>query len=131
MSEHVDEDEFVETPTAFPGLKVVRVYKETVEKVKKGHPEIFLREDGEGLILKAVSQPTSVQVKTHSTDNDTFVMVSKDINHKGNPLYIPVKEVEQNSGRVITAYFRRRALTGHTVLWEQKAELSGNGKRDG
>jgi hypothetical protein len=91
------------TTSVVPALTEVRFYDETVEKIRLGHPEVPIALPSmHEAIAKAVKDPTQVE----QSRLDAFVFVdATTTNASGDPLKVPVKVVEDTSGRVSTAYF--------------------------
>lgn len=80
-----------------------RLYDETVEKVKAGHPEVPAELPS---IIEAVT--TAVENPTHveRSYDDSYVFVDKGTtNASGDPMRVPVKVVEGTSTRIKSFYF--------------------------
>jgi hypothetical protein len=91
-------------PTSvIPALTSVRLYGETVEKVRVDHPEVpVLLPCVMTAIERTIENPTHVE----KSYNNSYVFQDADSQNKsGDPLRVAVKIIDGTSGRVKSFYF--------------------------
>ena len=97
-------EEFIRIMTAvIAELAEVRLYGETVDKVRFGHPEVPAHLPSVvAAVANAVTNPSFVE----RIDDENYVYVdTRTTNASGDPLRVPVKRIEGTSGRVKSFYF--------------------------
>jgi hypothetical protein len=94
----------------------VRLYQDTVEKIKDRHPEVPIELPSiMEAVGKAVISPTHIE-QSHS---GTYVYVDREsTNAAGDPLRVPVKPVIGTSCRVQSAYFASTSASP-TIIWRK------------
>lgn len=101
-----------------PRFTEVRLYDETVEHVREGHPEVPLELPCvQTAVENAISNPTHVE---NSHANSVVFVDAHTTNRSGDPLRVPVKGIaDTTSGRVKSVYF---ASTSSLVdpIWRRK-----------
>jgi hypothetical protein len=110
-------DEFkIIKSTVIDGLEEVRLYDETVDKIRRNHPEVPIELPSlHAAVENAIIQPTHVE----SSHEGSYVFVdSETTNRSGDPLRVPVKPLGSGSGRVRTAYFASTAT--RPIIWRRK-----------
>ena len=114
-SESSDSDYLRVASTAVPGISEVRLYRDTWEHIRKGHPEV--EAVGEEGVLQTVQSPSQIFV-SHSSPDKGYVFTCDYVTYMDNPLFVPVMRVEGSSARIATAYFRSNPYPGD-LLWER------------
>lgn len=99
-----------------PQVSVVRLYEETITKVKTGHPEVPITLPSmEDAVENAVKNPTHVE-KSYS--NSYVYVDANSTNVSGDPMRVPVKVVSGTSARVKSIYFASTNSTDN-VIWRR------------
>jgi hypothetical protein len=81
----------------------VRLYDETIEHVREGHPEIPAEFP---CITHAVKETIENPSHIEKSYSNSYVFVNdSSTNHSGDPLRVPIKIVEGTLGRVKTFFF--------------------------
>jgi hypothetical protein len=113
-------DDYRLIPTSvISSVTEVRLYSETVEKVKAGHEEVPIHlVSMDNAIDSCVQNPTHVEVNGDSK----YVFVSHEsTNASGDPLRVPVKVVEGTSARITSVYFAEGNSTADArTIWRRQ-----------
>jgi len=89
--------------SVLPQITEVRLYNETVEKVRRGHPEIPVELPCiQTAVESAIVNPTHVE---RSYVNSFVYTDAGTTNAEGDPLRVPVKNITETSARVKSFYF--------------------------
>jgi hypothetical protein len=98
----VKSPKIIET-NVLPEMTHVRLYEETIDHVREEHPEIPAELPSIlDAVTNAVQRPTHVE---RSYSNSVVFVDSDSTDGSGNPLRVPLKHVQEKSGRVKTFYF--------------------------
>ena len=97
------------------GLTEVRLYEETINKVREGHPEVpaelpFMAH----AVEQAILNPTQIEI---SYSNSYVFVDHTSTNLSGDPLRVPVRSVTATSGRVASFFFASKAQAN--VMWRK------------
>ena len=100
--------------SVIPDIAEVRLYDETIEKVRFGHPEIPARLPSlVAAVMKAVTNPSHVE----RIDDVNYVFVDMGTtNASGDPLRVPVKRIDGLSARVKSFYFASGGRAAR-IIW--------------
>ncbi len=111
------ESDFIELPvSSFSPLSHIRLYRETIEKVLKFHPEVPAELPS---ILIAVSQCVAEPSFVAKSYGSSYVFGDEQsTNRSGLPLLVAVKVVDQSFGRVRSFYFARPPMAVN-ILWRR------------
>jgi hypothetical protein len=105
----------------FPAVAEVRIYQDTIEHIRKNHPEIPVELPSfQQAIENALIQPSWIESSRPNTD--VFVD-RRSANKSGDPLRVPVKIVSGTSGRLLTAFFA--SSPGQSVLLRKDEDDEG------
>ncbi len=112
------------TVIPIPGLSSlteVRLYDETWDHITTEHPEFKMELPLQRAALEdAVAKPTAIHASTTDPEK-AVVFVSESFTHLGDPVVVPVRHVEDTSGRVVAAYFSGSTYPGR-ILWSSGNE---------
>lgn len=99
----------------FSTVTEVRLYDETIEHIKEGHPEVPIELPSiSAAVENTIVNPTHIE---ESHTNSYVFVDSLSTNSSGDPLRVPVKLVDGSSGVVKSAYF---ASTGvKKIVWSK------------
>lgn len=102
---------------AFPLVREVRLYRETLMHVMREHPEVPIELPSlTAAVERALQYPAYVELG-HS---NSYVFVDEgSTNRSGDPLRIPVKIISGASARVKTVYFAAAAGVPRTIVWRR------------
>ena len=110
-------DDFIAVESAIiPEIREIRLYAETVDHVRKHHPEIPASFPTlEFAVLETLRNPTHVEKSYQSS----YVFVNThSMNRSGDPLRVPIKIVAGTSARVKSFYFAT-PITEPTIIWRR------------
>jgi hypothetical protein len=98
------------------GLVEVRLYEDTISHIREHHPEVpILLPCIASAVTNAIANPTHVE----GSYGGSFVFVDANTTDaSGDPLRIPVKPIEGNSGRVRTVYFAASGSSPN-IVWRR------------
>jgi hypothetical protein len=100
----------------FAGVKEVRFYDETLDHVKKQHPEIPIELPSiYEAVEQAVIDPTHIEAG-HS--NSVIFVDANTTSAFEDPLRVPIKIAEGTSGRIKTLYFASTEDV-RKILWRK------------
>lgn len=102
---------------AFHLVTEVRVYEETIEHIRDGHPEVPI--DLPSLMAGlegTISNPSHIE--TGNRENTLIYVDEHSTNASGDPFRVPVKVIEGTSGLLKTAYFATPTNPG-LVVWRR------------
>lgn len=104
--------------SAYPLIREVRLYKETLAHVSQQHPEVPVELPALAMAVeRAIQNPTHIE-QSYAT---SYVFVDADTtNQSGDPLRIPVKIIDGASGRVRTAYFATSRVGQNRIVWRRR-----------
>jgi hypothetical protein len=100
----------------FAGVSEVRFYDETLDHVKKQHPEIPIDLPS---IYEAVEQAVIAPTHIEAGHSNSVIFVDANTtNAFGDPLRVPIKIVAGTSGRIKTLYFASTEDV-RRILWRK------------
>jgi hypothetical protein len=104
------------TTAVMPDIATVRLYDETLDHVRKEHPEVPAELPCiVGAVETAIVSPTHIE-QGHGA---SYVFVSEETtNATGNPLRVPVKPLGEGSARVQTFYFAETSGV-RNIVWRR------------
>lgn len=99
-----------------PELTEVRLYDETVDKVRRGHPEVPAHLPS---LVAAVTNALANPALVERIDGGNYVYIDTGTtNASGDPLRVPVKRIARSSGRVKSFYFASSERAAR-VVWRK------------